>query len=186
MSLLLSLLLAVRSAAAATAADTEQATGEARMYATVRGSVAVPTGYKGLAQSYSLEAGALFKDGNQVGLRFAYLPSPPKVYGESTPNTAFGPVFTWAYCVRIAPKMDLTPTVGAGAVFGADPTSGENKVLPYLQVGLGLRGRITNARGGAMAIGPEIGFVPTILAPYVALNLSYIGPKPAHTAPVEG
>jgi hypothetical protein len=133
-----------------------------------------------------VEAGALFKDGNQIGLRIVYLPYPPKVFGESTPEQAFGPVFTWAYCVRVAPKLDLMPSVGLGAAFGAAPDTQENKVLPYLQVGLGIRGRITNPKGGALAIGPEIGLVPTILAPYVALNISYIGPKPTPVAPTAG
>lgn len=41
-----------------------------------------------------------------------------------------------------------------------------NKVLPYVQGGLGLRLRIPTANEGAVTLGPEIGFVPTITAPH--------------------
>ena len=114
----------------------------------------------------------------QLGLRLAYLPYPPEVYGKATPDHALGPVVAWAYNIRVSPNVDITPSVGLGAVFGPAATTGENKVLPYIQAGLGMRGRIPTSNGGAVAIGPEIGLVATILAPYVALNVSLIGPRP--------
>lgn len=176
MSLLTTLLLATQLAFATT--EKAQEPGGARLYGTARGTVAVPTGYVGIAQSYSLEVGALFRSGNQLGLRIAYLPWPPDVYGKATPDHAVGPVVAWAYNIRVSPRVDITPSVGLGAVFGPAANTGENKVLPYIQAGLGMRGRIPTSTGGAVAIGPEIGLVPTILAPYVALNVSMIGARP--------
>lgn len=175
MTLLPTLLLLAHSALAT---DAAQEPGGARIYGSARGTVAVPTGYKGLASSYSLEVGALFRSGNQLGLRFAYLPYPPDVYGAETPEHAFGPVIAWAYQIRVSPTVDLGPTIGLGAVFGPAPDTGENKVLPYIQAGVGMRARVPLSSGGAFAVGPEIGIVPTILAPYVALNLSLVGPRP--------
>jgi acetyl-CoA C-acetyltransferase len=49
----------------------------------------------------------------------------------------------------------------------------------------GLPHEKVNLHGGAVALGPEIGFVPTILAPYVAINVALIGPKPTPIAPDE-
>ena len=152
--------------------------GSARVYGTARASVAVPTGYVGLAQSYSVEAGALFTDHNQVGIRLAYVPYPPDVYGSDTPNQAAGPVLTWAYQFPVSPRVDITPALAVGAVFGPGAESQENKVLPYLQAGLGLRAKIPTAGGGAVALGPEVGFVPTLIAPYVAANVTVIGRAP--------
>jgi hypothetical protein len=177
MSLLTTLLLLVHTAFAAP--EAEQKAGSARLFGTVRANVAVPTGYTGIAQSYSAEVGALFRSGNQLGLRFAYVPYAPNVYGPNTPDHAVGPVVVWAYNIRVSPRLDLYPAVGLGAVFGPSPVNNENKVLPYIQAGLGLRGRIPMSNGGAIAIGPEVGFVPTILAPYAAINLTMIGPKPS-------
>lgn len=152
--------------------------GSARVYGTARGTVAVPTGYVGFAQSYSVEAGALFRDHNQVGIRLAYVPYAPEVYGADTPNQAAGPVLTWAYQFPVSPRVDITPSLAAGAVFGPGAESKENKVLPYLQAGLGLRAKIPTAGGGAVALGPEVGFVPTLVAPYVAANVTVIGRAP--------
>ena len=177
MTLLASLLLLAHTAFAAP--EAEQKAGAARLYGTVRANLAVPTGYTGLAQSYSAEVGALFRSGNQLGLRFAYVPYAPNVYGQDTPDHAVGPVVVWAYNFRVSPRLDLYPAVGLGAVFGPSPKTTENMVMPYIQAGLGLRGRIPMSNGGAIAIGPEFGFVPTILAPYAAVNLTMIGPKPA-------
>lgn len=158
--------------------DTAPATLGARVYGTGRASVAVPVNYRGVAQSHSAEVGAMFHDGNQFGIRLAYVPYPPNVYGEDTPNHAGGPVLVWAYHVRIAPRVDLTPTVGVGALFGPSPATGENQVLPYLQGGVGLRTKVPTAGGGAIAFGPEVGIVPTLLAPYIAANLTVIGRAP--------
>ncbi len=159
------------------AADTEQEVGGARVYGSARATVAVPTGYVGLASSYSVEGGAQFKDGNKVGIRLAYVPNPPDVYGDATPNHAAGPVFVWGYVLRVAPRLDFEPTVGVGALFGPNPNTGVNKVLPYIQGGLAMRARLPLASGAAVSIGPEIGFVPTILAPYIALSVGGIGKK---------
>jgi len=173
-------------ASVALAAPAEPQPGGARVYGALRGTLAVPTGYAGLATSYGAEVGALFRDGHQVGLRLAYVPSPPDVYGpRGTPDHAAGPVATWAYNVRVAPRFDIAPTVGVGAMFGPSPETQVNVVLPYIQAGLSMRGRIPTSNGGAVALGPEIGFVPTILAPYVAINVALIGPKPTPIAPDE-
>lgn len=159
-------------------------TAGARVYGTARATVAVPVNYTGIAQSYSVEAGAMFRDGNQFGIRLAYVPYPPDVYGKDTPDHSGGPVLAWAYHVRVAPRVDLTPTVAAGAVFGPSPATGVNKVLPYLQAGVGMRAKVPTPGGGAIAFGPEIGIVPTLLAPYIAGNLTLIGraPNPDATA----
>jgi hypothetical protein len=155
--------------------------GDARVYGTARGTLAVPPGYVGMTTSFSVEVGALF-DHAQVGLRLAYLPYPPKVYGDETPENAIGPVVTYAYNVHVSRRVDIFPTFGLGAVFGPNHLTKENMVLPYLQAGLGIRGLIPldggSDRGGAVAIGPEIGIVPTILAPYLAVSFSLIGPRP--------
>lgn len=170
-------------ATVALAAEPTETAG-ARVYGTARATVAVPVNYTGIAQSYSLEAGAMFRDGNQFGLRLAYVPYPPDVYGKDTPDHSGGPVLAWAYHIRVAPRVDMTPTVAAGAVFGPSPASGVNKVLPYLQAGVGLRAKVPTAGGGAVAFGPEVGLVPTLLAPYIAGNLTLIGraPNPDTTA----
>lgn len=175
-------LCALLPAARAEDPATNQKVGGAKVYASARGTVAVPTGYLGLATSYSIEGGAQFKDGNKVGIRLAYVPNPPDVYGASTPDVAVGPVFVWGYSLRVAPRIDFEPTIGLGALFGADPTNGVNIVLPYIQGGLSIRGRIPTQDGSSITIGPEIGFVPTILAPYIALSVGFLGHPPVAEA----
>lgn len=160
------------------ASDEEQQVGGARVYGAARAGVAVPTGYKGLATSYSAEMGAMAKNGNQLGLRFLWTPSPPDVYGDDTPTNAFGPVLAWSYNIRVAPRFEMGPAVAIGAAFGQGATTGENKILPALSAGIHARARIPMGGGNTLAIGPEIGFIPTILAPLIALDITYIGPKP--------
>lgn len=174
----LPILAVLLCAGSAFAADPQPTIGGAQLYGDVRGSLAVPMNYTGTAQSYSAEVGALFRDGNQLGMRFVYVPDPPDVYGDETPKMAFGPVLSWAYSVRVARSFDLYPAIGLGAVFGQSPTTDMNKVLPYVQGGLGLRLRIPTANEGAVTLGPEIGFVPTIMAPYMAFNVGMIGQRP--------
>lgn len=156
----------------------EQEVGGARVYGGVRAGLAVPTGYKGLATNYSVEVGALTKGGNQLGLRFLWTPNPPDVYGASTPNQAFGPVLAWAYQFHVAPRFDLGPAIAVGAAFGTAPDTGENVILPALSAGISARGHLPIGGGASLAIGPEIGFIPTIVAPLMALNITYIGPRP--------
>ena len=178
MTLLASLCLLSPSALAASP-DTQ---GGAAVYSSLRASVAVPTGYQGFATSYSAEVGAMFHDGNQLGLRFAWLPNPPDVYGAATPPQAVGPVAVWAYNAHITPTVDLAPSAALGAVFGQSPTTGNNKVLPYVQGGLAMRLRFPLPGGATIGAAPEIGFVPTILAPYMAFSVAYIGAPPAQSS----
>jgi hypothetical protein len=170
-------------ASLALAEDSPTSPGKARVFGSTRASVAVPTGYTGVAQSYSAEVGAMFEDGNQLALRFAFVPQPPDVFGPDTPDAALGPVVSWAYNIRVARQFDLYPAACLGAVFGPAPTTKINMVLPYIQGGLGARARFKTASGSEVALGPEIGFVPTILAPYVGFNLGLIGAPPAPVAP---
>lgn len=158
----------------AAAAFAEEAPA-ARMIATTRGSVAVPADIRGVAQSFSAEVGAQFKGGQAVALRFALVPDPPDVLGADTPNLAAGPVFVWSYHVKVAPRFDISPSVGLGAVFGTSPASGENQVLPYIQGDVGLRYRVPLDSGAELAIMPSMGVVPTILAPMVALSVGFVG-----------
>lgn len=160
--------------AAAFAADTEADAG-ARIYGSTRGSLAVPAGYPGLATGLSAEVGAQFKGGQTLGLRFAMLPNPPAVLGDATPEFAMGPVVVWAYHIKAASQLDISPTVGLGAVFGASPVDQTNQVLPYLQGGLGLRYRVPMNTGGEFYIMPEAGMVPAILAPMVGVSVGIIG-----------
>ncbi len=150
----------------------------ARMLTGARASLAVPSGYAGLATSYSAEIGAQFKGGQSLALRLAFVPDPPAVYGAATPNFAMGPVVTWAYHVPVSPTLDISPTVGLGAVFGASPVDQTNVVLPYIQGGLGMRYRIPLPDNSEFYIMPEAGLVPAILAPMVAVNVGIIG-KPS-------
>ena len=87
------------------------------------------------------EMGAVFEDGNQLALRFAFVPDPPDVFGSDTPTAALGPVVSWAYNIRVARQFDLFPTACVGAVFGPSPATRLNMVLPYIQGGLGARAR---------------------------------------------
>lgn len=160
------------------APDDEPPPGDARVYVAARAAAAVPVGYKGIAQSYGVEIGALTSPGNQIGLRLLWTPWPTEVYGPSTPDQAFGPVLVLAHQFRLAPRFEMVPTLAFGAVFGQDTDTKENVVLPALQIGLGARGRVPLGRDTSLGIGPEIGFIPTLLAPTVALNLSWFGAKP--------
>lgn len=170
-------------ASLALAEDSPTSPGKARVFGSTRASVAVPTGYTGVAQSYGAEIGAMFEDGNQLALRFAFVPNPPDVFGADTPNAALGPVVSWAYNIRVSRAFDLYPTACLGAVFGPSPATQVNMVLPYIQGGLGARARFTTASGSEVALGPEIGFVPTILAPYIGFNLGLIGAPPSALPP---
>ncbi len=163
--------------ATAFAADTEADAG-ARIYGSTRGSVAVPAGYPGLATGFSAEVGAQFGGGQSLGLRLAGVPNPPAVLGADTPEFAMGPVIVWAYHIKAAPQLDISPTVGLGAVFGASPVTQNNQVLPYIQGGLGLRYRVPVNTGGEFYIMPEAGIVPAILAPMIGVSVGIIGPKP--------
>lgn len=181
----MSMLSLLTLGAALAAGSEEQEVGGARVYGGARVGLAVPTGYKGMATSYGVEMGALAKSGNQLGLRFIWTPNPPDVYGDNTPDQAFGPVLAWSYNIRVAPRFELGPAIALGASFGqapeGSPQDGENKILPAISAGIGARGLIPMGGGSALAIGPEIGFIPTILAPLIALNITVIGPKPKAT-----
>ena len=156
----------------------------ARMISAGRASLAVPVGYEGFGTSYSAEIGAQFKSGQSLSLRLAFLPDPTQVYGAATPSFAMGPAVTWAYHVKVAPQLDVSPTVGLGAVFGVSPVDNTNVVLPYLQAGLGMRLRIPMPGDSEFYVMPELGIVPAILAPMIAVNIGVIG-KPPPAMPAE-
>ncbi|MBM4368788.1 MAG: hypothetical protein FJ102_21420 [Deltaproteobacteria bacterium] len=171
-------LVVLTATAFATEAEADADAG-ARVYGSARGSLAVPAGYPGLATGLSAEVGAQFKGGQSLGLRFAMVPNPPAVLGKNTPEFAMGPAVVWTYHIRASSQLDISPTVGLGAVFGASPVDQTNQVLPYLQGGLGLRYRVPMSTGGEFYIMPEAGLVPAILAPMVGVSVGILGAPPA-------
>lgn len=171
---MLALALLLSSALAAE----ERPPGDARVYGAARAALSVPLGYTGFATSYGAEVGAITAVGNQIGLRVLWTPNPPDVYGADTPDNAFGPVLNLAHHFRVAPSFDLSPTLALGAVFGPSPEDGTNMVLPAIQIGLGARFRIATG-DGYLAIGPELGVIPTLGAPVMALNVAWVAPPAA-------
>lgn len=167
----------------ASTANAKDEQPSARVIAGTRASLAIPAGYPGVAQSYSAEVGAQFRSGQQLTLRFIGTPNPPKVLGDDTPTVAFGPAVSWSYNVKISPRMDISPSVAVGALYGPSPETEINQVLLYLQGGLGMRLRIPTGDGSEMFIMPEVGIVPAILAPMMAVNVGFIGAPPVSVPP---
>lgn len=142
----------------------------------VRHTVAFPADRLGVSNNTSVNLTAIFRSRHAVGLRMLFIPDPPKVYYERTPEFAYGPMVTYSYFAPIGRHFDLYPSAALGFALGQAPTTKANVVLPLLQAGVGMRYHTPIGPTAELQISPELGVAPFVLAPFFGLNLGVLFP----------
>ncbi len=126
--------------------------------------------YVRTAYSPAVSLGARWDSGIQLGMRVVILPFPPEVYGEDTPELAIGPVVDFTYNFAAGQQFEFYPTVSLGVAIGKSPRDGTNQIMPQFATGFGAHYLVASGEDNQIYIGPEFGFVPLVLAPYMAVN----------------
>lgn len=145
-----------------------------------RVSNAVPAAGHGSVTSAGVGVGVMPSDRNALGLRVIAINNPPdNPFAVDTPEVpwAWGPVLDWQHYFQPHDRASVYTSFSLGYVYGTPhDEEANNVILPILEGGIGLRFAWATANNGAFAVSPELGVVPGALAPYAALNFSFIVP----------
>lgn len=144
------------------------------LYVGVRGGLAIPPGATALAPNAALEVGVAVPKGFGFGLRLLGMGNPPAVplLGVSAATYGFGAMVDLRYYIEAYKPVSIYPAVGLGFLAGPEVRSGTNLVMPLLNTGVGVRGKLGNFYGAL-----EIG-VAAFTIPYLSLTVGFETERP--------
>jgi len=154
-------LLAVTDAAAAS---------EPSPYVMTRASAAATAGGDRIAAVGSVGMGAEWDNGNSLGMRFMYAPSPPDALWLEPGPYAAGPAVDWKYYVGVSDNFDMYPAMSVGILYAPEQGTGRTLLLPVAEAGFGMRLKTDNAEGSNVWVAPQFDLIPLALGANVSLN----------------
>lgn len=135
---------------------------EPHVFMSGRLSAAYPPGYPGADSAFATDLGGVLRDGNALGVRFAWVPD----------TRAVSSSFTWSVMVPVGACFDVYPTGSFGFMVDRRASDGGNEIRPVLQGGFGAR--IHGDTRGSLFLAPEMGVIGAPWSPYIALNVGLL------------